>query len=40
MALIGAVLAMALLVGCDERTKQANDPSKPAMPKVEVKVKR
>jgi len=32
---IGVALAAGLLAGCDERTKQASDPSKPALPKVE-----
>jgi hypothetical protein len=35
MAWIGAALAAGLLAGCDERTKQANDPAKPTVvPKV------
>ncbi len=31
---IGAALAAALLAGCDERTKQAGDPPRPAIPQV------
>lgn len=35
LAWIGAALAAGLLAGCDERTRQANDPAKPpVVPKV------
>ena len=34
MAWIGVALAAALLAGCDERTKQAGDPPRPAIPQV------